>query len=136
VVTGEARTAVALAREEALAMGAPTMGSEHLLLGIIRSRARGVAELLESGGVTLAEARRCARPTLVVEGVPAGRRGVSPYASAVFDGALRFAVERGDAFLGVEHLLLASLEDPSGGAWRTLSELGLDPEGVRVALAA
>jgi transposase-like protein len=136
VVTSEARTAVALAREEAIALDAPTVGSEHLLLGIIRSRARGVVELLESGGVTLAEARRCARPTLVVEGEAAGRPGVSPYASAVFDGALRFAVERGDAFVGVEHLLLASLEDPSGGAWRTLTELGLDPDGVRAALAA
>jgi transposase-like protein len=135
VVTSEARTAVDLAREEALAMGAPAVGSEHLLLGIIRCRARGIVELLESGGVTLAEARRCAQPTLAVEGAGVGRRGVSPYASSVFDGALRVAVERGDAFVGAEHLLLASLEDPSGGAWRTLSELGLDPESVRAALA-
>jgi ATP-dependent Clp protease ATP-binding subunit ClpA len=61
---------------------------------------------------------------------------VSAYASAVFDGALRVALERGDAFLGVEHLLLASLEDPTGGAWRTLTELGVDPDGVRAALVA
>jgi transposase-like protein len=134
VVTSEARTAVDLAREEALALGAPAVGSEHLLLGILRSRARGVAPLLES--VSLAEARRCARPTLVAEIPGPGRPGVSPYASAVFDEALRVAVSRGDAFVGVEHLLLASLEDPSGGAWRTLSELGVDPEGVRLALAA
>jgi hypothetical protein len=135
VVTSEARAAVTLAREEALAMGAATVGSEHLLLGIIRSRARGVAELLESGGVTLAEARRCARPTLVHDRALPGRPGVSAYAAAVFDQALEVAVARGDGYVGVEHLLLASLEDPSGGAWRTLSELGLDPEGVRAALA-
>jgi ATP-dependent Clp protease ATP-binding subunit ClpA len=76
IVTSEARAAVTLAREEALTMDAATVGSEHLLLGIIRSRARGVAELLESGGVTLADARRCARPTLVHEpGLGGGGRG-------------------------------------------------------------
>jgi hypothetical protein len=36
----------------------------------------------------------------------------------------------------VDHLLLASLEDPNGGACRTLFELGLDPEQVRAGIAA
>ena len=65
LVTSEARAAVTLAREEASALGARAVGSEHLLLGIIRSRAAGVAAVLEARGVTLAEARRCAQPTLV-----------------------------------------------------------------------
>ena len=43
LVTSEARAAVALARAEATALGAGTVGSEHLLLGIIRSRAASVA---------------------------------------------------------------------------------------------
>ena len=142
VVTSEARAAVTLAREEATAMGATAVGSEHLLLGIIRSRARSAAPVLEAGGITLADARRCAQPTLV-EGAPppaasvavtAGRRGISAYAAEVFDQALREAVKRGDGYVGVDHLLLASLEDPNGGACRTLCELGLDPEEVRAGL--
>ena len=146
LVTSEARAAVTLAREEASAMGAPTVGSEHLLLGIIRCRAPTTAAVLESGGITLADARRYARPTLV-EGAPTaalvpgagptpGPRGISAYARAVFELALREATKRGDGHVGVDHLLLASLEDPNGGACRTLCELGLDPEQVRSGLAA
>ena len=142
LVTSEARAAVTLAREEATAMGAGTVGSEHLLLGIIRSRATSAAAMLEAGGVTLADARRCAQPTLV-DGAPppappapvaSGPRGISAYARAVFEQSLREAVKRGDGYIGVDHILLASLEDPSGGACRTLCELGLDPEAVRTGL--
>ena len=145
LVTSEARAAVTLAREEATALGARTVGSEHLLLGIIRSRASSVAELLEKSGVTLSDARRCAQPTLVdgalepsPEAAKSGKpaRGISAYARSVFDQALREAVKRGDGFVGVDHILLASLEEASGGASRTLIELGLDPDDVRAALAA
>jgi hypothetical protein len=138
IVTSEARAAVTLAREEATAMGAAAVGSEHLLLGIMRCRAPSTSAVLETRGITLADARRCAQPTLV-EGappatpVPAGR-GVSHYARAVFELALREATKRGDGYIGVDHILLASLEDPHGGACRTLCEMGLDPEQVREGL--
>ena len=141
LVTSEARAAVTLAREEATAMRAGTVGSEHLLLGIIRSRATAAAALLEAGGITLAEARRCAQPTLVdgapqapSEAVASGPRGISAYARAVFEQSLREAVKRGDGYIGVDHLLLAALQDPNGGACRTLCELGLDPQEVRAGL--
>lgn len=143
VVTSEARAAVTLAREEASAMGAAAVGSEHLLLGIMRSRAPSTAAVLDTNGVTLADARRCAQPTLVEGAPPADSlgstragRGISAYARAVFELALREATKRGDGYVGVDHILLASLEDPNGGACRTLCELGLDPEQVRAGLAA
>jgi hypothetical protein len=145
LVTSEARAAVTLAREEATAMGAASVGSEHLLLGIVRARAPSTAVVLEAEGVTLSDARRCAQPTLV-EGAPpavplpsatgAGPRGISPYARAVFELALHEAVKRGDGYVGVDHILLASLDDPNGGACRTLCELGLDPGAVRGRLGA
>ena len=69
-------------------------------------------------------------------GAAAGPRGISAYARAVFELALREASKRGDGYVGVDHLLLASLEDPNGGACRTLCELGLDPEQVRSGVAA
>src|SRR5436305_12032269 len=65
LVTSEARAAVNLAREEATTLGAATIGSEHVLLGILRPRAAPVARVLEAGGVTLNDARRCAMPTLI-----------------------------------------------------------------------
>jgi hypothetical protein len=143
LVTSEARTAVNLAREEANALGAGTVGSEHLLLGIIRCDSARVATILRAE-VTLDRARSCAQPTLV-EGQPppsppvappasGGPHGISAYARSVFEQSLREAVRRGDRFVGVEHLLLASLQDPTGGASRTLDALGVDPGAVRAAL--
>jgi Clp amino terminal domain, pathogenicity island component len=146
LVTSEARTAVNLAREEAALLGARAVGSEHLLLGILRSRGTTAATILERAGATLADARLCAQPTLV-DGAPPppppaepqsigpGPSGISAYARAVFEQSLREAVERGDGYIGVDHLLLAALGDPSGGACRTLCELGVEPEDIRADLA-
>jgi ATP-dependent Clp protease ATP-binding subunit ClpC len=147
LVTSEARTAVNLAREEAALLGARAVGSEHLLLGILRSHGTTAASILERAGTTLTDARRCAQPTLV-DGAPPpppppaapqtvrpGPDGISAYARAVFEQSLREAVERGDGYIGVDHLLLAALADPNGGACRTLCELGIDPAQVRTRLA-
>ena len=117
------------------------MGSEHLLLGIIRCDSARVAPVLRTE-VTLDRARSCAQPTLI-EGRPPpappapvaeGPKGISAYARAVFEQSLREAVRRGDGYIGVEHLLLASLQDETGGACRTLDALGVDPRAVREAL--
>jgi hypothetical protein len=143
LVTSEARTAVSLAREEASLLGSGTVGSEHLLLGILRSRGTRAARCLEARGVTLAATRRCAQPTLV-EGEPPpapppqvrpGPRGISAYARSVFEQSLKEAVRRGDGYIGVEHLLLAAVADPAGGACRTLAELGVDVDAVREEMA-
>jgi Clp amino terminal domain, pathogenicity island component/Homeodomain-like domain len=142
LVTSEARAAVNLAREEASALGSGAVGSEHILLGIIRCRSVPAIRSLIGDRVTLQQARVCAQPTLI-DGAPPpappapvaeGPRGISAYARAVFEQSLREAVRRGDGYIGVEHLLLASLTDPNGGACRTLEALGLDPAEVRAHL--
>jgi ATP-dependent Clp protease ATP-binding subunit ClpC len=66
--------------------------------------------------------------------VAPGPHGISAYARAVFEQSLREAVRRGDGYIGVEHLLLASLQDEAGGACRTLDALGVDYTAVREAL--
>jgi Clp amino terminal domain, pathogenicity island component len=143
LVTSEARAAVNLAREEAAALGAGMVGSEHILLGIIRCDSARAATFLRTE-VSLDRARASAQPTLV-DGQPRpappapvapGPQGISAYARAVFEQSLREAVRRGDGYIGVEHLLLASLQDDNGGACRTLDALGVDPAAVREALAA
>jgi hypothetical protein len=139
LVTSEARAAVQLARDEAGRLGASAVGSEHLLLGILRSQDRRAAGALQAEGVTLDAARMAAMPTLV-EAAPApsepqrveeGPSGISPYARATFEQSLREAVQRGDGYIGVDHLLLAALADPTGGAARTLDTLGVAPASVR-----
>jgi hypothetical protein len=143
IVTSEARTAVNLAREEAAALGAGVVGSEHLLLGIIRSPDARVTAVLRGAGVTLDAARRCVQPTMIHDTAtvsapqPApGPRGISAYARAVFEQSLREAVARGDGYIGVDHLLLATLGDPHGGAALTLDACGVDPAAIRAQVAA
>ena len=57
VVTGQARRSVASAREEAEALGQRAIGTEFLLLGLLRAEAGAPAQALVSLGVTLAAAR-------------------------------------------------------------------------------
>jgi hypothetical protein len=137
LVTAPARMAVRLGRQEARAMGSDVVGSEHLLLGVLRSGDHAAARVLHDLGVSLAEARSAAQPTLV-DGQPtepAGRDGISHYARSVLEQSLREAVARGEGFIGPEHLLLALLREDVGGAARTLHELGIDPDTVRQRLA-
>src|SRR3954467_12266061 len=61
-VAPEARAAVQLAGEEATALGAAQMGSEHLLLGILRAGDAVAAGALRAAGVTLDSARAAATP--------------------------------------------------------------------------
>jgi hypothetical protein len=137
LVTAPARMAVRLGRQEARAMGANVVGSEHLLLGVLRSGDHQAAKVLHDLGVSLDDARAAAQPTLVDgrPAEPAGKDGISPYARSVLEQSLREAIARGEGFIGTEHLLLALLREDAGGAARTLHELGIEPDAVRERLA-
>jgi hypothetical protein len=138
LVTAPARMAVRLGRQEARAMGSDVVGSEHLLLGVMRSGDHHAVQVLHDVGISLDEARVAAQPTLV-DGVSpdarVGRDGISGYARSVLEQSLREALARGEGYIGVEHLLLALLREDEGGAARTLSQLGVDPDHVRERLA-
>jgi ATP-dependent Clp protease ATP-binding subunit ClpA len=147
VVTAEARDAVRLAREEADAVGSSTVGTEHLLLGVLHAGAAREVQILEGAGVTLEAARACLQPTLAAEdraiavtatdtAAAAAATGVSPLARACLEQSLRETVRRGDGHLGVEHLLLALVGRPDGGAARTLEQLGTSAETIRRLLEA
>jgi hypothetical protein len=137
LVTAPARMAVRLGRQEARAMGSDIVGSEHLLLGIMRSGDDHAVQVLQDMGITIDDARAAAQPTLVDGRTPepAGRDGISRYARSVLEQSLREALARSEGYIGVEHLLLALLREDEGGAARTLSELGVDPDTVRERLA-
>jgi ATP-dependent Clp protease ATP-binding subunit ClpC len=131
-VAPEARAAVQLAGEEANALGAPRMGSEHLLLGILRGGDDVAAAALRGCGVTLEAARLAAAPTLADEPPPNG--GITAYARKVFHEALRQAAADPSHVIGVADLLRAALRDSGGGAARTLEALGVDPGAVAARL--
>jgi hypothetical protein len=141
IVTGQARQSVRFAREEAVACGQTSVGPVDLLLGLLRDAGGAVARALGSAGVSLDDARRC-----VEELRPNGRGSaqkhvgdaeklpVSRETREVFEQSLREAVRRGDAHLGVEHLLLALLREEDGLPARTLASLGVPAAGVEALL--
>jgi hypothetical protein len=127
-VTPEARAAVQLAGEEAKALGAPRIGSEHLLLGILRAGDARAAAVLRAAGVKLEQARLAAQPTLADN--QNGPSAITAYARHVFGEAMRQAAADRHA-IDVADLLAAALGDDGGGACRTLDALGVDAESIR-----
>ena len=139
LVTGEARRAVQLARQEASALGHSLVGTEHLLLGVLRCETSAASRALQALGVEVEAARACAEPTLVEAdpdaqaSAPGGRsrRGLTPHADSVLERTLAQTLARSEGFIGVEHLLLSLLLDDRGGASRTLTHLGVERDAVR-----
>lgn len=144
-VSPEARQCVRFARAEARAAGHESIGTEHLLLGILRCEGSVAATALAASGVTLQRARAELQATIVraepeaaTPAAPApelrelGRRQqITPHARRILEGALREAVRLRDGYVGVEHLLLALLADERNGAVQTLEVLGVQPDQVR-----
>jgi hypothetical protein len=137
-ITGEARRVVEYAREEASSLGAEGVAPEHLLLGLLRSPQSQAARALGAAGVSLESARARVGALASSRGgrlaggeAPDGRRPpVLPEARHVFEQALREAVARSDAHLGVEHMLLALIGAERGGAGLLLAQLEVDPTAV------
>jgi hypothetical protein len=142
VITREAREAVRCARLEAQAAGTNVVGTEHLLLGVLRAVGPEEVRLLAEAGVDLQSARNCLQPTMAEEdraiavtasdtAAAAAATGVSPLARACLEESLRETVRRSDPQLRPTHILLALVSRPDGGAARTLESLGTTPDAVR-----
>jgi hypothetical protein len=143
LVTAEARRAVQLARQEASALGQGLVGTEHLLLGIMRCEASVAARALAGLGIDIEAARAAAQPTLAVgspraknrpEAAKVSWRGLSPHARAVLERSLNETLTRSEGYIGVEHLLLALVRDKRSGAARTLKRFQIKPDDVRAQL--
>ena len=136
--TRAARAAVAFAQEEAQdVFGHDYIGTEHLLLGLLRAEGGGAAQALAALGVTLERARE-ELTRAVGEGRDVdcrrGRRGrqipFTPRAKRALEHALREARSRRHGRIGTEHVLLALVGDEEGVAAQMLSELGVTREAV------
>jgi hypothetical protein len=124
-----ARRVVVLAAEEARGLGADRIGTEHLLLGVLRVEDDAAAAALGDIGVD-ADAVRARVPR---EGEPAtaGQIPFTPEAKRTLELALREALAQGDAYIGPVHVLLGLTRDPSSAAMRILGELGVDETRIR-----
>jgi ATP-dependent Clp protease ATP-binding subunit ClpC len=129
--TESARQVVVLAQEEARKLRHGYIGTEHLLLGLIRENGRATTTL-RAHGVELASAR-----DWVVENVgegdeepPAGQLPLTPRMKKIFELALEDAQALGHNAIGTQHLLIALLHEGQGAALHAIRALGAPPEDV------
>ncbi|MDK2784489.1 MAG: ATP-dependent Clp protease ATP-binding subunit ClpC [Bacillota bacterium] len=131
--TQRAQQVIILAQEEARRLNYPYVGTEHLLLGLIREGTGVAAQALASLGIELervrAEVEKIIGPGT---GAPTGPQvDLTPRAKRVIELALDEARRMGVDYIGTEHLLLGLIREGEGVAARVLESLGADLEKVR-----
>jgi hypothetical protein len=133
--TRRARQVVVLAQEEAEALGHTRVGTEHLLLGLLRSDDDAVAPALADADVELDAARAMVRETVTGE-TERRRIPFTRAAKRTLATALHEARDLGQRHVGADHVLLALLADERAGGRRILADLGADPVALRSSLLA
>src|SRR6266508_4208248 len=115
--TERARQAVVLAQDEARTLKHNYVGTEHILLGLLREEEGAGARVLESLGVRLEEVRaQVARIVGQGDEVTNGQIPFTPRAKKVLELSLREALSLGHNYIGTEHLLLGVIRENEGVA--------------------
>src|SRR5436305_7201443 len=130
--TERARQVVVLAQEEARTLKHNYIGTEHILLGLLREEEGLAARVLESLDITVERVR--AQVVRIVgsgEEVTSGQIPFTPRAKKVLELALREALSLGHNHIGTEHILLGLVREGDGVAIRILGDAGLDAARVR-----
>jgi hypothetical protein len=135
-LTERARKAVVLAQEEAGLLRHNYIGTEHLLLGLLREDEGVAARALTALGVTVEEARERVE-SIVGYGTkgPGPQAPFTPRSKKVLELALREALHLEHNYIGTEHILLGLVRENEGVAVQVLSDLGVSSDDVRRELA-
>ena len=130
--TEQARRVITLAQEEARYFNHNHIGTEHILLGILREQNGVAAKVLVSLGADLGKIR--AGVEFIIgrgEKPNAGEIGLTPRAKRVIELAIDEARHLGHNYIGTEHLLLGLLHEGGGVAAGVLDSFGITLEQVR-----
>jgi ATP-dependent Clp protease ATP-binding subunit ClpC len=130
--TERARQVIVLAQDEARALKHNYIGTEHLLLGVLREEEGLAAQALGGLGVTLEQARsEVVRAVSPGDEVTTGQIPFTPRAKKVLELALREALSLGHNYVGTEHILLGLVRENEGVAARILFDFDADAEKIR-----
>ena len=135
--TERARKVIILAKEEAKRFNHDYIGTEHILLGLIREGEGVAAVVLQKLGVNLQQIRmeiekivKPGPPTVVSGDIP-----FTPTAKKVIELSSEEARSLGHNYIGTEHILLGLIREGEGVASQVLVNLGLDLGKVREEIA-
>ncbi|OZG50103.1 ATP-dependent Clp protease ATP-binding subunit [Bombiscardovia coagulans] len=132
--TDRARRVIVLAQEEARSLQHNYIGTEHLLLGLIREGDGVAAKALASKGVELEDTRKQVEE-MIGKGnaAPNGHIPFTPHAKQVLELSLREALQLGHSYIGTEHILLGLIREGEGVGTQVLIKMGVDLGELRTA---
>ncbi|HEX6121993.1 MAG TPA: ATP-dependent Clp protease ATP-binding subunit, partial [Ktedonobacterales bacterium] len=130
--TERARKVLSLAQEEAQRFNHNYIGTEHLLLGLVREGDGVAAKVLSNLGVELNKVRSAVE-FIIGRGdrIVLGEIGLTPRAKKVIELAVDEARRLNHHYIGTEHLLLGLVREGEGIAAGVLESLGVNLEKVR-----
>jgi ATP-dependent Clp protease ATP-binding subunit ClpC len=130
--TDRARRVVVLAQDEARRLDHDYIGTEHLLLGLIREEDGVAAKALGAVRISLPEVRQYVEASIGRgERPPVGYIPFTPRAKTVLELALREALQLGHKYIGTEHILLGLVREGEGVAAQVLEKRGATMDRVR-----
>ncbi|NLC10988.1 MAG: ATP-dependent Clp protease ATP-binding subunit, partial [Firmicutes bacterium] len=130
--TERAQQVLVLAQEEAKRLSHNFIGTEHILLGLVREGSGIAARALQNMGVELPKVRQEVEK-IIGKGDKGPVQGISytPRAKKVIELAIEEGQNFGHNYVGTEHLLLGLLREGEGIAAQVLSNLGIDLKNAR-----
>lgn len=134
--TDKARKVLVLAQEEARGLHQPYVGTEHVLLALLKEEDGLAAQALERLGVhyeaTVAAIRRLV--TIDESTDVSGHLSFTPRVKRVLENSLREAMQMGQSYISTEHLLLGIIRENEGTAIEVLERMGVSGDDLRAAL--
>lgn len=129
--TKRAHEALQASQIAAAELGHGYVGTEHLLLGLIRGEDSVAARALKNQGVSEKDIVDKLK-SVIGSGdvVTAEPQDFTPRAKRILEMSLREALKMGTGYIGTEHLLLALLREPDSIAIKLLSSLGINPQKI------
>ena len=130
--TDRARNVVVLAQEEARLLKHNYIGTEHILLGLVRESEGIAAQALQALGIGLEAVREQVQEIIGTgQHAPSGTIPFTPRAKKVLELSLREAMQLGDSYIGTEHILLGLIREGEGVAAQVLIKLDGNLNKVR-----
>ncbi|MCL2889498.1 MAG: ATP-dependent Clp protease ATP-binding subunit [Eggerthellaceae bacterium] len=134
--TDKARKVLVLAQDEARKLRQPYVGTEHILLGLIREEDGLAAKSLERLHVKYEGVIQAIRQVVAIDESTdvSGHLSFTPRVKRVLENSLREAMQMGQSYISTEHLLLGIVREGEGTALEVLTRLGVSAESIRAAL--
>lgn len=127
--TEKAERAITYSQESAMALGHNYVGTEHLLLGLVKEGTGVAARVLQSQGVTEEKVLKDIEELIGKgEGTSQQPLGFTPRTKRVLELSFREARKMGHNYIGTEHLLLGIMKEGESVAVRILINIGIDPQ--------